>query len=455
MGLTATISRTVEKTMASARRAPGLPTLRTPFDYPTGRRRKLRRNQGVGIPAPTWVGSDGRQPWQWGNEATRIGKNGFLKMRTNDAVAGAVNHFGDEIGKLKMFAYAPKAGIDPSSPEARLPINQSDRAKWFQKMYDHARGVASFQKQSPWSLIEDVLFWQIRYHYVENLGVAPDLRWGERRKVDAGGHLRLHPDHENVILERYQGGPAGEVEEMVFSLKDWVLLKPGSSANPEGDGFLALRMHRIATLYEEGDYNGAIFAKSMTIPTRILKWVSDLINATDTRSRQEGEADAIDWQEAMEMLVLNDKQTIVDIIKYPTNGAEYLLKRETRLESRATKALQNTALMADTRATGPTGSSKEARTTANSPTVTFTNFLGEAVTCYLNPALVETNTMMGFEPPPIKEGETEVRCQFVYPGELPSDTNPTKDSAADRVPEEKRPDPEGNSEKEKDSDEVE
>ncbi len=157
----------------------------------------------------------------------------------------------------------------------------------------------------------------------------------------------------------------------------------------------------------------------------------------------------------MEVLVLSDKQTVVDLLKYPTDGADYLLQRETRLESRAMKRFMNTALLADTRATGPTGSSKEARTTANSPVINFANFLAESVTCYVNPMIDERNAgMLGIPIPERKEGELEVRAQYVFPGELPSDTNPTRESAADVVPEEKRPDPEGTGTKDKDSDEV-
>ena len=433
----------------------GMPLVKSPFGFPTGRKRRLGTNQVRGIQAPGFTGIDSRFPWDWANVASRIGVNGYLRMRASDAVAPAAEMLGDELGKLKLFAFAPQVGIDINSPEARLPENQSERAKAFQAVYDQMLGITQFQQKSPWSLIEGVLFWQIRWVFVEGVGLVPDLRWGERRKVEAGGHLFLHPDHETIVVERYTAGPAGEQPEEVLSNKDWIILKPGTSANPQGDGELALAQNRTAALYEEGDYNGAVFAKSMTLPTRILKWVTDQINRQDQARQQEDIADAVDWQDAMEVLVLSDKQTVVDLLKYPTDGADYLLQRETRLESRAMKRFMNTALLADTRATGPTGSSKEARTTANSPVINFANFLAESVTCYVNPMIDERNAgMLGIPIPERKEGELEVRAQYVFPGELPSDTNPTRESAADVVPEEKRPDPEGTGTKDKDSDEV-
>lgn len=433
-----------------------LPLIKGIFTYGTKGKRDVKPNQDKGQTPPTFPAIDSTYPYGWSNVATGIGPVGYSLMRTSDPVVAAIGMLGDEIGKLKLFAFAPKAGIDPHSPEAMKPENQSERAKAMQKFYDHMLGVTQFQKKSPWSMIEGVLFWQIRWVKVDGVGLVPDLRWGERKKVDAGGHLWLHPNHEAIVQREYTSISGGTAPEETYSTLDWIILKPGTSDNPQGDGELAVILHRIARLYQDGDYNAGVFAKTMTLPTRILKWFSDRLNAEDVASRQEANENALDWDSVQDMLQLGDNKTVVDLLHYPTDGVDFLLQRETRLEARAMKPIMNTALLADTRATGPTGSSKEARTTANSPVICWAKVVAEFVTCYLNPSIVERNSgIFGETLPPIQDGEQEVRAQYVLPGTLGGDTNPTQAPAADRVPEEKRPDPEGTGKKEKDADEVE
>lgn len=431
-----------------------LPLVRGRYVLPAGKKTKVKQNENKGEAAPSFPSIDDGFTRKWSNVATHIGVMGYRRMRTSDPVANAVGLLGDEVGKLKLFAFAPKAGIDPHGAEALKPENQSERAQAFQKIYDKILGITPFQQKAPWSLIEGVLFWQIRWVFVEGVGLVPDLRWGERRKVDAGGNLYLHADHQHIIQKARTTANSGNVPAEVYSTLDWIVLKPGTSDNPEGDGELALRLNKIAQLYDDGDLNSAIFAKTMTLPWVIMKSFFDIINAEDVATRQANNESDIDYEARIELLQLGDG-TVADIMKYPTDGATFLMDRETRLEGRAMKAINNTPLMSDTRATGPTGSSKEARTTANAPVINFANVVAEAVTCYLNPSIIERNGgLFGVELPPIAEGETEVSAQYMFPGELGGDTNPTRDSAADVVPEEKRPDPEGTGEKKNDSDEV-
>lgn len=456
MGMLASIKSAGNKIVAAANtNVKDLPLINGTFTFGTKGKHDQKANRTLGQTPPTFPAIDSVYPYGWSNIASAIGPSGYLLMRTSDPVATAIGMLGAEVGKLKLFAFAPKAGIDPHSPEALKPENQSDRAKAMQKFYDHMLGTTQFQMQSPWAMAEGVLFWQIRWVMVEGVGLVPDLRWGERRKVDAGGNLWLHPTYEAIVQRRYTSAPGGTVDEETVSTLDWIVLKPGTSDNPQGDGELALRLHRTAVLYQDGDYNGGLFAKTMTLPTRILKWFSDMLNSDDLRTRQTSNEDELDFQQRIEMLQLGDNRTVVDLLQYPTDGVKYLLDRETRLEARAMKAVMNTALLADTRATGPTGSSKEARTTANAPVLNYANIVAEAITCYLNPSIVERNSGIFGEPlPDIQDGEMEVRAQYVLPGALGGDTNPTEKPAADVVPEDKRPDPEGTGKKKEDSDEV-
>lgn len=420
--------------------------------------RMVMPNEVVGMPAPSFEDINALNQLAWTNAASYIGSTGYDLIRTTDCTANAVGTYGDEIGALRLRVFGTKAGVDPEDPEAGKPENQSELAKWMQRGLKLAWGMAALQKRWVWSFVEGVLFWQIRWHHVPGWGLAPDVRWGERRKVGAGGYLRLHPDHEHiVVVERQQNFPGfAEEPARILSPLDWMIFKPGTSPNPEGDSELAIRFYRHAKLYQEGDKNGAVFAKSMTLPILMFQWIADKVKIGQLATRNEEIANAIDWTAMTEMLLLGEdgKKTVADLLVYPTDGAQYLLDRETRIEGRSTKALQNTVMLTDTRATGPSGSSYQARDTANKPTLVAADVFANAVTIYLLTSMVIRNEMMfPGSVPRLMEGELPPRAQMVMPENEGEDTNPSKTSMPVVDPN-KRPIPEGNSKKGEDSDEV-
>lgn len=423
-----------------------------------GKGRMVSLNEIVGMPTPSFEDVNALNQLVWSNAASFIGSTGYDLIRTTDCTANAVAAFGDEIGALRCRVFGTIAGIAPEDPEASKPENQSELAKWLQKGLKLAWGMATLQKRWVWSFVEGLLFWQIRWHHVPGFGLAPDFRWGERRKVGAGGYLRLHADHEHIVVverqETYPGFPQHKAE--ILSPLDWIIFKPGTSPNPDGDSELAIRFYRHAKLYQEGDKNGAVFAKSMTLPILMFNWVADRLKLTTLAEKNEAIADSIDWTTITEMLLLgNDgRKTIADLLVYPTDGAKYLLDRETRIEGRSTKAMQNTVLLTDTRATGPTGSSYQARDTANSPKLVGADVFANCVTIYVLTAMALRNEMMfPGSVPRLKDGELPPRVQMMMPENIGDDTNPSKTSMPVVDPN-KRPMPEGNAPKENDSDEV-
>lgn len=333
--------------------------------------------------------------------------------------------------------------------------NQSELAKWLQKIYDNAIGMLDFIKHSPWSMVYDVYFWQFRWGWVEGVGYVPDFRWGERLPVKAGGHILLDPNHEDLVIEEYHDGVGTKYPaRTIKSPRDWIVMKPGPSANPEGDGWLAIRFKRNAQRFQTADAQRELYAEQMSIPVRIIHWLASFLPVGNLEDKLDEVGETMTMAEAAGLLLLGDSnKSVADLLVYPKDGVEFLDGQETRLKARCMIAMIGTALLADTRASGPTGSSKEARTTANTAALCWADYVAHLLNTYVTPAIIEMHeSMFPGSVPKLQEGETMPRVQFVFPGQLPGDTNPTKDSAPDRVPENKRPLPEGTSKNEKGSD---
>lgn len=421
---------------------------------PRRSRTKLSEFQGVGGPSGQDFRAGGLHVYS--NEASRLTVNDYNLIRTTDCTADPPAMLGAECAKARPRVFGPVAGIDPHSPEAEDPANRSDRAKWLQAAWDNSDGLIQLLQASPWALIYEVLFWQVRWQWVEGFGLAPVFSHGERYPKWAGGHLHLAPNHEDIVVEEIMSFEGTKPAE-TLSPRDWIILKPGPGAHPRGGGWLALRFKRNAQRAQTGDVNREVFGEQMSIPVVIWRWLSGMLPVGKQGAKWDELEEEFSLRDAMDNLVIGETgKTIAEILRFPPDGVKFLQDEETRIAARCMKAIMLTALLADTRATGPTGSSKEARSTANGPVLAFLDFLAGRCTKHVHPAMIEVNE--SFAPgsvPPIKPGEIAPRVQFVYAGEMPGDTNPTKDSAADRVPQEKRPVPEGTGTKEEDADEVE
>lgn len=496
------------------------------FKSPSPPTRKVAPNTLLGAPGPS--GIDFRAHIHaYANYASRIGASGYALIRTTDCSADPPDVLGAEIAKLRLRVLGPKAGIDPRSPEADRPENQSDLAKWLQSCYDNAWGLASFLKAAPWAVIYDPLFWQLRWHYCEGAGsytqapemgegengngqtapgepgqedpeggarkaqaaapnapppapngeppnptppgmaskpqafkasegaYCPNFLDGERLPVKAGGHCRLHPNLDDIVIEEYDTAFGRSPAMLLPGARDWIILKPGVSPNPEGDGWLTIRFHNNAQRFQTSDASRELFAEQLAIPVKIFKWLSAFLPVGGQSGKYDELEEELTMTEAAQMLLVGENKTVADLLVYPTGGAEWLDNQETRIKSRCMTAFMHTALLADTRASGPTGSSKEARTTANSVALYFADYLAGVLNRFVTPRIRAMNEeMFPGSVPKLKPGETPPRIQFVYPGDMHGDTNPTKDSAPDRKPEDQRPMPEGTSKNEKGNDKV-
>lgn len=348
----------------------------------------------------------------------------------------------------------PKAGkpVGVRGEGADKFENQSELAQWLQKVYDNSINISQFIQHTPWSLIYDVYFWQFRWGWVEGVGYVPDFSQGERLPVKAGGHILLDPNHEDIVIEEYNDGVGTRYKaRTIKSPRDWIVMTPGGSASPEGAGWLAIRFKRNAQRFQTADAQRELYAEQMSLPVRIIHWLASFLPVGDLQSKLESVGETMTMADAAGLLLLGDShKTIADLMVYPKDGVEFLDGQETRLKARCMIAMMYTALLADTRASGPTGSSKEARTTANSATLCWADYVAHLINKFVTPAIIEMHeSMFPGSVPKLKPGETMPRVQFVFPGQMPGDTNPTKDSAPDRVPEGKRPMPEGNSKNEK------
>lgn len=338
------------------------------------------------------------------------------------------------------------APITPRTPGADAPNNQSELAQWLQNVYDNSIDMRSWLMHSPWAMIYDVYFWQLRWGWKDGVGYVPDFRWGERLPKKAGGHILLDPNHEDIVIEEYTRGMHGTAKaQTIKSPRDWIVMKPGGSSNPEGMGWLAVRFMRNAQRYQTADAQRELFAEQMTIPVRLVRWLANFLPVGNLDDVLEDVGEQMTLAEAAGLLLLGDTQkTIADLLVYPTDGVKFLDGQETRLKARCQIAMIHTALLSDTRATGPTGSSKEARTSANTAVLCWADYCAHLCNEYVTPAIIRMHEeMFPGSVPKLKPGEIMPRVQFVFPGQMPGDTNPTKDSAPDRVPEEKRPTPEG------------
>lgn len=399
--------------------------------------RKLGLNERAAYPLPKYRRSDLGGAYTYTSDLTEAD---FLLMRRCFATAHPVESLGSEIATLDIQVFGRAAGADPEDPFPEM----SERAQYQQRLVDQWLNVEQLLKKSPWSMPMGLLFWQLRFALVENIGVVCEFADGLRWPLHAGGDLALSADQQSIIKQRQynHGGNGTKVEEESYSLDNWLVMKPGGDPSPIGCMDLAWRFRKYAGDYDDVEYNSAIRAKHYTLPYLMLRYAFDAMKSTDLEDHAGDVKDAAANFNPGDILAMGDK-LMLDYAEPGQSGGEYLDSRETRIEGKASRDLLLTALLSDTRATGPTGSSKEARTSQNTAKTSWANFMSHVLDQALKRNTELQEMLFPGEVPALKEGEAPPFIRLRLPEDRPEAGKSAKEPAADVVPEDKRPDAEG------------
>lgn len=402
-------------------------------------KRKTKLNESLAYPLPNIRRGDMGGALAYNADLTEAD---YLLMRRCFATSHPVDALGGEIATLDIQVFGRAAGEDPANPMPEM----SERAKYQQTLVDQWLNVEQLLQKSPWAMVVGVLFWQMRFQFVENTGVAIEFGDGLRWPKHAGGMLALSADQQSLIKERQYGSNGERIEAEEYSLDNWLVMKPGGDPSPLGCQDLAWRFRKYAGDYDDIEYNAAIRAKHYTLPYLMMRYAFDAMKSTDMETHAGDLVDAVNAAEAGSVLALG-KGTMLDYAEPGTSGGDYLDSRETRIEGKANRDLTGTALLSDTRASGPTGSSKEASSTKNKRVVAWGNIMSHVLDKALDRNTELQERFFPGEVPELEDGETKPFIRLRLPEDRPEAGKTVKEPAADVVPENQRPDAEGRTQK--------
>lgn len=368
-----------------------------------------------------------------------------------------------------MFARVAAAAVEPASknpdapptdkpPDSGVPANLppavkktpiSKRAQKLQDIFDHSLGLDVFLSRAPWAYIRGIMFWQIRMFYVENVGICFDLTEGERNHPKAGGRCRLHPDRDSIIIVRAFNPWAPEDLQVEARLdrKGWLVVKPLGGARPDGDENIAAQFSQDAKLYERVQYSEGLHVDRFGVPISVLRDLTEKkVRPTKMPTKAQENADAMRQLKPGGSIDVGLR--ILEHSEVKGDAAKILLELETRIEGRCERRLNGTALLSDTRATGPTGSSNQARTTKNQRTIAGVRYFQDLLSAELLSYTIEQNDLwLPGNIPPLGEGELPPFVVMTEHGMRDEDPTMARDPAGPAKPPDKRPLPSGEAKK--------
>lgn len=402
-------------------------------------RRKVGLNEAAAYPLPNIRRGDMGGALTYTADLT---ESDYLLMRRCFATSHPVESLGSEIATLDIQVFGRAAGEDPSNPHPEM----SERAKYQQRLVDQWINVEQLLQKSAWAMPMGYLIWQMRFAFAESIGVVTDFTDGLRWPHHAGGLLALSADQQSIIKERQTGSNGERIEAESYSLDNFLVIKPGGDPSPIGCQDLAWRFRKYAADYDDVEYNAAIRAKHYTLPYLMMRFAYDAMKSTDISAHAEDLVDAVKAASPGDVLAMGDK-SLLDYAEPGSAGGDYLDSRETRIEGKATRDLEGTALLSDTRATGPTGSSKEANTTRSKRVIAWGNIMSHVLDKALDRNTELQEEFYPGEVPPLKKGEAPPFVRLRLPEDRPEAGKMTKQPAADTVQENDRPDAEGRTQK--------
>jgi len=344
---------------------------------------------------------------------------------------------------------APNPGVPSQLPPAVTKTPVSKRAQKLQDIFDHSLGLDVFMSRAQWSYVRGIMFWQVRLFYVENVGVCFDLTEGERNHPKAGGRCRLHPDRDSICIVRTFNPWAPEdlqVEARV-DRKGWIVVKPLGGARTDGDENIAVQFNQDAKLYEKVQYSEGLHVDRFGVPISVLRDLTEKkVRPTKMPTKAQENADAMRQMKPGGAIDVGLR--ILEHSEVKGDAAKILLELETRIEGRCERRLNGTALLSDTRATGPTGSSNQARTTKNQRTVSGVRYFQDLLSNELLPYIIEQNDIwLPGNIPPLGEGELPPFVVMTEHGMRDEDPTMARDPAGPAKPPDKRPLPSGEAKK--------
>lgn len=341
------------------------------------------------------------------------------------------------------------SGLQANVPAEVKKTPISKRAQKLQDIFDHSLGLDVFLSRAPWAYVRAIMFWQIRMFYVENVGICFDITEGERNHPKAGGRCRLHPDRDSICIVRTFNPWAPEdlqVEARV-DRKGWIVVKPLGGARPDGDENIAVQFNQDAKLYERVQYSEGLHVDRFGVPISVLRDLTEKkVRPTKMPTKAQENADAM--RQLKPGGAIDVGLRILEHSEVKGDAAKILLELETRIEGRCERRLNGTALLSDTRATGPTGSSNQARTTQNQRTVAGVRYFQDLLSAELLSYVIEQNDIwLPGNIPPLAEGELPPFIVMTEHGQRDEDPTMARDPAGPAKPEDKRPLPSGEAKK--------
>lgn len=370
---------------------------------------------------------------------------------------------GRAVGANAAFGNPAKPGSAPSGNEqdknglsANLPAQVappppalSKRAMKCQDIFDHSLGLDVFLSTAPWSYVRSIMFWQIRLFFVENVGICFDLTEGERNHPKAGGRCRLHPDRDSIVIVRTFNPWAPEDLQIDTRVdrKGWLVVKPLGGSNPDGDENIAVQFSQDAKLYERVQYSEGLHVDRFGVPISVLRDLTEKkVRPTKMGTKAQDNADAMRQMKPGGSIDVGLR--ILEHSEVKGDAAKILLELETRIEGRCERRLNGTALLSDTRATGPTGSSNQARTTKNQRTIAGVRYFQDLLSAELLSYVIEQNDIwLPGNIPPLAEGEMPPFVVMTEHGMRDEDPTMARDPAGPAKPPDKRPLPSGEAKK--------
>lgn len=326
----------------------------------------------------------------------------------------------------------------------------SERAQKLQEIFDHSMGLDVFLSRAAWGYVRGIMFWQIRMFYVENVGLCFDLTEGERNHPKCGGRLRLHPDKDSIVQVRgfNSWAPANLQEEKRFDRKGWLVVKPYGGSSPDGDEAIAVQFSEEAKLDEKLQYGKNMHVDRFGVPIAVLRDLTEK-QVRPSQAATKPQANADDMKRRLKPGGNVDVGLrILELSEVKGDAAKILVEFETRCEGRCERRLNGTALLSDTRATGPTGSSNQARTTKNTRGVAGARYFQDLLSAELLSYVIEQNDIwLPGNIPPLGAGELPPYVVMTEHGQREEDPTVARDPAGPAKPPDKRPLPSGDAQK--------
>lgn len=332
----------------------------------------------------------------WEDRAYEINRDAYRVLLSNDVVVQPMHKFAERLAGMQLTV-----------------VGSGKRRDKLQEIVDRTSGVGDMLYWLAYARIEGVRFVRKRAVLDESDGLfIGDFRGCGARKWKAGGNLywagwQADVEEPNRSIGKLEELSNGDPEDKIdaegawYERKDWIVFRPGSGTNPEGDTELTYQLFLLAESAQLLDKAMRIYADRYALPRELLKQMIDALRPDEKLTLLKSGASKLAASNARKRSSMS-AETVIELIEPKGTTWEFLTSYRSLMERRAHRLVFGEDITSGGQESGDRGGREQGNKQAFAAVTSFGKRIADTLTEEWLPWIAELNKD---ELPELADGE--------------------------------------------------